>query len=399
PAVDDHTRRALRGGVLMSGNELPRLSKSSFLKGLQCPKLLWWSVREPDAPELVPDESQQRVFARGTRVGELAQRHVPGGVLIDLPYMQIRERVAATAAALAAGAPAIYEASFLEDGVFVSVDILERSGDGFVLTEVKSTLDVKEQHLADVAIQLHVVRRAGLPVHRAEVMHLNRACRFPDLSNLFVRAPVTEKLHDLLLDAPAQIAALRGMLAGAIPEVATGPHCKAPYECPFLGRCWPPLPDHHVSTLYRLQPAKFEALLAQGCVTIQDLPSDFRASAPAMRQVRSVRAGAPIVEHGSRSNSAATSATATARSSITPGSPTAPPIRVARSPRRCSWPAPARRPWSRTTPPSRSAASTCSRISCQTWHRRCAISPRASRISSRSFAITCTTRSSAAASD
>ena len=274
----------------MSENELPRLSKSSFLKGLQCPKLLWWSVSEPDAPELVPDESQQRVFARGTRVGELAQSRVPGGVLIDLPYMQIHERVAATAEALAAGAPAIYEASFLEDGVFVSVDILERSGDGFVLTEVKSTLDVKEQHLADVAIQLYVVRRAGLPVRRAEVMHLNRACRFPDLSNLFVRAPVTEQLHALLLDAPAQIAALRGILAGAIPEIATGPHCTVPYECPFRERCWPPLPDHHVSTLYRLQRARVETLLEQGCVTIQELPQDFTASAPAMRQVRSVRA-------------------------------------------------------------------------------------------------------------
>jgi hypothetical protein len=285
----------------MGANELPRLSKSKFTTGLQCPKLLWWTVHEPDAPELVPDQSQQRVFARGTRVGELARSHVPGGVLIDLPYMQIRERVAATAKALAAGAPAIYEASFLEDGVFVSVDILERREGGFVLTEVKSTLDVKEEHLADVAIQMYVVRRAGLPVHRAELMHLNRACRFPDLSNLFVREPVTEQLHALLLEAPAQIAALRGMLAGAIPDVATGAHCTAPYECPFLERCWPALPDHHVSTLYRLQRAKLETLLAQGCVTIQDLPPEFTASAAAMRQVRSVRAGEPIVEHGLRS--------------------------------------------------------------------------------------------------
>jgi hypothetical protein len=285
----------------MNAIELPRLSKSKFTKGLQCPKLLWWSVHEPTAPELVPDASQQRVFARGTRVGELARSHVPGGVLIDLPYMQIRERVAATSRALAAGAPAIYEASFLEDGVFVSVDILERRGTGFVLTEVKSTLGVKEAHLADVAIQLHVVRSAGLAVRRAEVMHLNRECRFPDLSNLFVRAPVTEQLHALLLDAPAQIAALRDMLAGAIPEVPTGAHCTAPYECPFRERCCPPLPDHHVSTLYSIRAQRVEKLLAQGCVTIHDLPPDFTASAAAMRQVRSVRAGEPIVERGLRS--------------------------------------------------------------------------------------------------
>lgn len=112
---------------------------------------------------------------------------------------------------------------------------------------------------------------------------------------------MTEQLHALLRDAPAQIATLRGMLAGAIPEVATGAHCTDPYDCPFHDRCWPPLPDHHVSTLYRLQHAKVENLLAQGCVTLHDLPPDFTASAAAMRQIRSVRAGEPIVEHGLRS--------------------------------------------------------------------------------------------------
>ncbi len=284
----------------MRANELPRISKSKFTKGLQCAKQLWWSVHEPEAPELVVDESLQRVFARGNRVGEVARSHVPGGVLIDLPHMQIRERVAATAKALAAGARVIYEASFLEDGVFVSVDILKRRGSSFVLTEVKSTTKVKDEHLADVAIQLHVVRAAGLDVRRAEVMHLNPECRFPDLSNLFVRAPVTAQLRTLLRDAPAQIAALRSMLAGAIPEVATGPHCTAPYECAFLDRCWPALPEHHVSTLYRLQ-RRVETLLAEGCVTIHDLPSEFTASAIAMRQVQSIRAGAPIVESGLRS--------------------------------------------------------------------------------------------------
>ena len=33
----------------------PRLSKSRFVTGCQCHKLLWWTVHEPDAPELQPD--------------------------------------------------------------------------------------------------------------------------------------------------------------------------------------------------------------------------------------------------------------------------------------------------------------------------------------------------------
>ena len=122
----------------------------------------------------------------------------------------------------------VYEARFLEDGVFVSVDLLERRGDRLVLSELQSTLEVKEQHLSDVAIHLHVVRRAGLDVRRAEAMHPNRECRYPDPSNLFVRAPVTSQLAPLLRRIADQTIALRGVVAGPLPEVATGAHCTTP---------------------------------------------------------------------------------------------------------------------------------------------------------------------------
>ena len=277
-----------------------RLSKSRFVAGLQCPKMLWWTVHEPDAPELTAGEELQAIFNRGQRVGELARTFVPGGVLIDLPHRDVVGRVAATARAIADGAPAVYEASFLEDGVFVAVDILERRRGGFVLVEVKSTLDVKKEHLPDVAVQVHVVRRAGLKVKRAEVMHLNRECRHPDLSNLFVRESVTGDISTPLRSVPDQAEDLLAALAGPLPEVQTGPHCTRPYSCPFLERCWPPLPDHHVSSLYRIRAKKVEELVAAGHETLFDLPRGLAVSATARRQIRSVRSGKVVVERGLR---------------------------------------------------------------------------------------------------
>ena len=284
----------------MGSSSAQRLSKSRYASGLQCPKMLWWKVHEPDAPELVADEGLQAILTRGQKVGELARAQVPGGVLIDLPYYEFEGKVAATAKALADGARAIYEASFLEDGVFVAVDILERRRNGFVLAEVKSTLDVKEEHLPDVAVQMHVVRRAGLTVRRAEVMHLNRECRYPDLSNLFVRESVTARVRPALRAVPQKIASLTAAVAGPLPDVPTGPHCSAPHACPFLRRCWPPLPDHHVSTLYRIRASKVVTLLADGIKTLHDLPLDFAASGPALRQIRSIKAGEAIIERGLR---------------------------------------------------------------------------------------------------
>src|SRR5262249_34307195 len=80
---------------------------------------------------------------------------------------------------------------------------------------------VKEEHLPDVAVQLHVVRRAGISVKRAEVMHLNRECRHPDLSNLFVRENITAQLRAELRAVPGQAASMMEALAGPLPKVST----------------------------------------------------------------------------------------------------------------------------------------------------------------------------------
>lgn len=273
------------------------LSKSRVMAGRQCHKLLWWMVHEPTAPELQLDDLSSAVMDQGSRVGELARTHVPGGLLVDLSYNAYPERLAATEQALSQRGRAIYEAAFRADNVFVSVDILERRGSRHCLVEVKSTTSVKEHHLVDVAIQTHVLRRCGLDVTRMEVMHLNRACTYPDLTNLFVRADVTAAVEALLAAVPREIAAQATMLGGGLPSVPVGEHCSVPYECPFVGRCWPEFPPHHVSTLYAMRRRALE-LDQEGYHTIHDLPEDVVLGRIADRQRRAVRTGQLIVEPG-----------------------------------------------------------------------------------------------------
>jgi hypothetical protein len=74
----------------MTARESPRpigLSKSRVMAGLQCHKRLWWTVHEPTAPELRPDERTQAVMDRGSRVTEIARGSMPGGVLSISPTM------------------------------------------------------------------------------------------------------------------------------------------------------------------------------------------------------------------------------------------------------------------------------------------------------------------------
>jgi hypothetical protein len=279
--------------------QAPRnISKSRFCVGLQCLRRLWWQVHEPDAPELKPDARQQAIFDRGHRVGELARARFPGGTLIDLEPWEVAERLSATRAALGNGAPAVFEAGFAAGGVFAALDVLERRRRGWTLVEVKATLDVKEPHLPDVAVQLHAARAAGLDVRRAEVMHLNRDCAFPHLDDLFVRDDVTREAEALLPAIPRQLRRMREALGGELPDVEPGEQCSDPYECPFLGRCHPELPEHHVSTLYSIRAAKVAGWRDAGCETIHDLPDDAKLTAVQLRQVRAVKTGRIVVEDG-----------------------------------------------------------------------------------------------------
>jgi hypothetical protein len=252
-------------------------------------------VHEPTAPELQPDEMAQAVMDRGIRVGQLARNYVPGGLVIDLPYNAYDERIRLTRQALEDGAPAVYEASFRADGVYVAVDILKRDTHGFRLIEVKSTTSVKDHHIPDVAVQAHVLRQNGLDLVGTEVMHLNCECAYPDLSNLFTRSDVTEAAGAIEESVPRWVAQQIGMLQGPIPDVPIGPHCTMPYECPFMARCWPTLPPHHVSTLYAMRRRALE-LDEQGYRTIYDLPENVFLGPIADRQRRAVQEGRIIVE-------------------------------------------------------------------------------------------------------
>src|SRR6266508_365647 len=273
----------------------PRLSKSRFTSGLQCHKKLWWEVHEPDAVELQPDKVLQDLFDQGRQVGEAARTLYPGGVLIDLPHHAGAERVAATKTALQSGAPAVFEATFIHDGVFVAIDVLEHQGDGHRLTEVKSSSSQKPEHIPDVAVQARVAAACGVKITAADVLHLNREFRHPATGDLFARTDVTGPVVEFLPGVPDEINRQREMLAGPLPDVPIGLHCFEPRECPFMGRCWPDTPDH-IRHLAGVGPKRTAAYLARGITSIGELPAREKLNFTQRRQLKAMAERRLIVE-------------------------------------------------------------------------------------------------------
>jgi predicted RecB family nuclease len=257
-------------------------------------------VNEPEAAELAPSLSDRHLMEQGQQVDRAARDFVPGGVLIPSIGLSTEDRIEETQAALAGDAPAIYNACFLADSVFVAVDILERSDGGWNLIEVKSTTSIKDEHIPDVAIQAYVLGRSGVNLARTEVMHLNGECRYPDIANLFVRKDVSEPVAELLPGIPQHIEQLIGWLDGDNPDVPIGEQCYDMKECAFRERCWPKRERDHVMTLYHVGLRKAHSLMKRGFHSIHDLPRtlEIKLTKEAQRQVRAVKAGKRIIGPG-----------------------------------------------------------------------------------------------------
>ncbi|OQW30060.1 MAG: hypothetical protein A4E19_10905 [Nitrospira sp. SG-bin1] len=266
----------------------PRLSKSKFLSGLQCHKRLYLEIHQP-ALATPPDASTQAILNMGTEIGVLAQQRFRGGVLVKAGFRQRETAIAETAALLQDPAIlAIFEGAFEYDGVLVRVDILERvrnreeGPSSWRLIEVKSSTRVKEIHLDDLAIQRHVVQGAGVRLEATCLMHIDTGYLFQgsevDLEALFSIEDVSEAVSARQGRIPERLTAMKAIVSEPqAPLIEAGPHCKAPYECPFWAHC---TKDKPLRWVYHL-PGKKESiaqLVQQGIRMIDDIPDEMRLS-------------------------------------------------------------------------------------------------------------------------
>lgn len=289
--------RSCRPADLYAATVSVRLTKTHFVLGLRCPRLLWWTVHDADGdPSSIPPDAAARL-AWGRRVGEAARVAFPGGVAIDARREATRGAVEATMEAVQGGAPRIYEAAFEHGGVFVAVDILERSRPGWRLREVKSSTRMKPEHVPDAAVQAWVAHAAGLELDAVEIAHLDRDCVYPDLSNLFRTEDVTEAVGREVPGVAREVRRLQHVLAGELPTVATGEHCHAPYPCPYLARCWEPQASDHLSTLY-YGGRRARELLRAGIERIRDIPPSIELTGVQDRQRRAVCGDCVVVDDG-----------------------------------------------------------------------------------------------------
>lgn len=271
------------------------LTKSSFIAGLSCPKLLWLKWHQKLPYEDAPPGSPQAV---GTIIGAKAHMLFPGGVLVDEEPWEHDQALERTRALVADDkTPAIFEAALEHNGVRIRVDVLERDGDRWHVHEVKSSTRVKDEHIPDLAVQVHVLLGSGVDVASAGIMHVNgdyvRGEDGINWNGYFSRSDLTDVVQGVIDEVPDIIENLYDVLAKkAAPEREVTSGCKA---CDYWDHCTADKPEHWVLRFPNLSAKKREDLSALDIEDIHDVPDDFPLTATQERMRQAVISGETYV--------------------------------------------------------------------------------------------------------
>ncbi len=252
-----------------------RLSKSTFIRGLQCEKSLYlykhhYRLKDPTTSSL------QAVFDQGTNIGLLAQELFPNGADASPEnHFKMIESVGKTQKFISLEKSIIYESTFLYNNVLAALDILVKDAEGWKAYEVKSSTKVSETYIKDAAIQYYTITNSGIDLKDISIVHINKQYTKDgelDIHQLFKIESVYDQVLEFLPQITNEIRRLKNVIESPeVPNVEIGKHCSDPYECDFRGTCWKHIPDYSVFNISRLKKDKKFDLYYQGVITLDDI--------------------------------------------------------------------------------------------------------------------------------
>lgn len=271
------------------------LSKSRFIKSIQCQKALYLGKNYPKLKDKLSDD-QQAIFSQGTSVGELATELFPGGIdVTSETYYDFSGSLEKTKELLKQNDVIIYEAAFEYEGVICALDILVKEDGAISAYEVKSSTEVKSVYIQDAGLQYYVMKSSGYEPQEISIVHINneyvRQGKL-DIPQLFTIAPVKERIVEFQPEIPSLLQQAKATLEGnKIPDLDIGPHCHSPYSCDFAGHCWQHIPEYSIFNISRLTSDKKFELYYKGILDFKDIPKDYRLNESQRLQIESELSG------------------------------------------------------------------------------------------------------------
>ena len=277
------------------------LTKSDFIKFIQCKKYLWlYKNRKDLLPEEV-DENLQKIFDEGYNVETYAYKLFPDGE--NAQVEGFKESIFETTKLIKEKASVIFQPTFSAKNLFCRSDILKLDDDGesYDIYEVKSSTSVKDINIYDLAFQKICLEGAGLKVGKLFIYHINnKYVKSGEIEpdKLLELEEVMDQVKYLEEEVGLQIEkALEIMKEKDEPGQRILKQCNNPYECTFLDYCWQNIPKKSIYSIAGgLNEKKLNMLLDEGIMEIKDIPEGVVTSKAGLRQMKAEKTGQVHIE-------------------------------------------------------------------------------------------------------
>ena len=220
------------------------LSKSKYIRGLQCDRALWLDVHEPRLARYTAE--QMRRFDRGRDFEYAFKSRFPDGIDLSAELGRNVDLYPARTAELldlrpcSAAKTVLFEAGFQYDDVLVLADVVCQREDGSLdIYEVKSGTTLSDTYRRDAALQHYVISHCRR-VNSFSIVYngLDGANGANGQDGPFVIVDLTAELAAEGDRIAANIAEMKAIVrATAEPDTPTGQHCLTPYACPYQHHC------------------------------------------------------------------------------------------------------------------------------------------------------------------
>ena len=253
-----------------------KLSKSSYMLGLESDALLWIKVNDYESfPK--PDAALQSRFDEGIAVEKLARTLFDG---VDLSGLDKNNNIERTKVEVE-NRKIILEAGFFINNLYSRSDVLIPNKDGsWNLFEIKASTKPKVSHFKDLAFQKHVLELSGLKIRDCGVILLDRTYVRGDeldIKKLFKIEDLTEEVEEDIIDIKKRIEHMFDVINlkecpkfdfHDVPKTYYGNHLVKE----FLNN----EPLNSVFNLYNIRRTKAVKMMEDGISTMNLIPNNFK---------------------------------------------------------------------------------------------------------------------------
>jgi hypothetical protein len=263
--------------VNMSVYKQKTLSKTEFVHGLQCQKILWLEKYKKD---LEPNISETNsIIEAGIEIGDIAKTYFPNGKEIETKNISIAEAANVTNNEIKLGSDVLFEATAFneENGTNARIDILQRieKSDNWNLIEVKSSSEVKAHQLSDISYQYNVFTKCGFKIEKCFIMYPNKEYVLSEKFNIekfFKFEDLTDQVLDEQQNINNQIEIMFNVLEKKSElNIPIGRKCFSPFDCGYKAYCWSDIPEYSVFSIYNKK--KAEEIAEKYGYDIHNVPS------------------------------------------------------------------------------------------------------------------------------